>query len=183
MVIKEAKLDGVLVIEPKIFRDTRGFFLESFNNKRYSEIGIYKEFVQDNLSFSYRNVLRGLHFQNPVAQAKLVSVIKGEVFDVIVDIRQGSPTFGSWEGFILSEENKRQVYIPEGFAHGFVVLSDEAYFYYKCSEYYSPQNEHCIRWDDPDININWKIDNPIISNKDLNGIYLKELKTPEIFNY
>jgi dTDP-4-dehydrorhamnose 3,5-epimerase len=183
MVIRESKLDGVLVVEPKIFKDNRGFFLESFNNKRYSEIGIHKKFVQDNLSFSYRNVLRGLHFQNPIAQAKLVSVIKGGVFDVIVDIRQGSPTFGSWEGFILSEENKRQVYIPEGFAHGFVVLSDEAYFYYKCSEYYSPQNEHCIRWNDPDININWKVDSPIISNKDLNGIYLKELNTKEIFNY
>jgi dTDP-4-dehydrorhamnose 3,5-epimerase len=183
MVIRESKLDGVLVIEPKIFKDIRGFFLESFNSKRYSEIGIYKNFVQDNLSFSYRNVLRGLHFQNPIAQAKLVSVIKGEVFDVIVDIRQGSPTFGSWEGFILSEENKRQVYIPEGFAHGFVVLSDEAYFYYKCSEYYSHQNEHCIRWNDPDININWKVNSPIISNKDLNGIYLNELKTQDIFNY
>ena len=182
MVIKEAKLDGVLIIEPKIFKDVRGFFLENFNNKRYSEIGIYKEFVQDNLSFSYRNVLRGLHFQNPVAQAKLVSVIRGEVFDVIVDIRQGSTTFGSWEGFILSEENKRQVYIPEGFAHGFVVLSDEAYFYYKCSEYYSPQNEHCIRWNDPDININWKVDSPIISNKDLNSKLLRDFKSEKLFN-
>jgi dTDP-4-dehydrorhamnose 3,5-epimerase len=182
MVIKEAKLDGVLVIEPKIYEDIRGFFLESFNNKRYSEIGIKKEFVQDNLSLSYKNVLRGLHFQNPTAQAKLVSVIKGEVFDVIVDIRKGSPTFGAWEGFILSEKNKRQVYIPEGFAHGFVVLDDEAYFYYKCSEYYSPNNEHCIRWDDPDLGINWKVESPIILDKDLNGMFLKDFTNGEIFN-
>jgi dTDP-4-dehydrorhamnose 3,5-epimerase len=127
-------------------------------------------------------VLRGLHFQNPTAQAKLVSVIKGEVFDVIVDIRKGSPTFGAWEGFILSEKNKRQVYIPEGFAHGFVVLDDEAYFYYKCSEYYSPNNEHCIRWDDPDLGINWKVESPIILDKDLNGMFLKDFTNGEIFN-
>jgi dTDP-4-dehydrorhamnose 3,5-epimerase len=183
MVVKKAGLDGVLVIEPNIHKDNRGYFLESFNHNRYSEIGIENEFVQDNLSFSNKNVLRGLHFQNPKAQAKLVFVIKGEVFDVVVDIRNGSPTFGLWEGFILSEKNKRQVYIPEGFAHGFVVLSDEAFFYYKCSTFYSPQNELCIRWNDDDIGIDWKVNNPIISDKDLHGMFLKDINIERLLKY
>lgn len=181
MIVQEAKLSGILVIEPKIYKDHRGSFLESFNNNRYSDIGINKEFVQDNLSYSYKNVLRGLHFQNPAAQAKLVFVIKGKVFDVIVDIRKNSPTFGCWEGFLLSEINKRQVYIPEGFAHGFIALSDEAYFYYKCTEYYSPQNEHSIRWNDPDIGVDWNVDNPIISDKDVSSSLLKDFKDEELF--
>ena len=183
MVINESKLSGVVIIEPKIYEDNRGSFLESYNKNRYSEMGIDIEFVQDNLSYSRKNVLRGLHFQNPAAQAKLISVVRGEVFDVVVDIRQGASTFGSWEGFILSDANRRQIYIPEGFAHGFVVLSDGAYFYYKCADYYSPCNEHCIRWDDPDIGIDWKIDNPIVSDKDLNGLFLKDFNNEKLFKY
>ena len=183
MVINETKLSGVVVIEPKIYEDNRGAFFESYNKNRYSETGIDKEFVQDNLSYSRKNVLRGLHFQNPVAQAKLVSVIKGEVLDIMVDIRTDSPTFKCWEGFILSETNKRQIYIPEGFAHGYIVLSEEAYFHYKCTDFYSPENEHCIRWDDPDINIKWKINNPVISDKDLNGLFLKDFNNEKLFKY
>lgn len=175
MKAKESKLEGVIIIEVNIYEDTRGFFMESFNRKKYKEIGITKEFVQDNLSYSRKNILRGLHFQNPNAQAKLVSVIKGEVYDVVADLRKESPTFACWDGFLISEKNQRQVYVPEGFAHGFVTLSEDAYFYYKCSDYYSPGSEYCIRWDDPDLDIKWLVDKPALSEKDQNGVYLKEL--------
>lgn len=175
MKVIETKLPGVLIIEPKVFGDARGFFMESWNKERYQEAGLPARFVQDNLSFSARGVLRGLHFQNPNPQGKLVSVLWGEVFDVAVDIQVGSPTFGQWVGISLSAENKRQFYIPEGFAHGFVVTSDVALFSYKCTAYYSPDTESSLLWNDPEIGINWPIYKPVLSDKDRAAPTLAEI--------
>ncbi|MBQ7625851.1 MAG: dTDP-4-dehydrorhamnose 3,5-epimerase [Rhodocyclaceae bacterium] len=175
MRIFPSRLDGALIIEPRVFGDARGFFMESWNARRYREAGIDEQFVQDNVSRSVRGVLRGLHVQHPQGQGKLVQVLTGEVFDVAVDIRRGSPTYGQWEGVTLSEENRRQFYIPPGFAHGFCVLSDSALFSYKCTEFYAPENEVSIRWDDPDIGIEWPVDSPILSAKDLAAIRLCDL--------
>ena len=166
MQIHPTRLDGLVIIEPKVFTDPRGFFFESYHNHRYRENGIPCSFVQDNQSFSIKNTLRGLHYQYPHGQAKLVSVIKGEVFDVAVDIRRSSPTFAQWEGVHLTERNHLQLFIPEGFAHGFCVLSDDAVFSYKCSDYYTPSAEHGIVWNDPDIGIIWPVKNPLLSEKD-----------------
>ncbi len=168
-------LPGVLIVEPKIFPDPRGFFLETYNRVRYQEAGIGCEFMQDNLSASKKGTLRGLHYQYPNAQAKLVQVIQGEVFDVAVDIRKGSPTFGKWTGVLLSADNKRQLFIPQGFAHGFCVLSETAIFNYKCSDFYAPQHEHGILWSDPAIHIDWPVANPILSPKDRAYPVLKEI--------
>lgn len=168
----------VLVIEPKVFGDERGFFFESFNQGQFEALtGLSVNFVQDNHSASSRGVLRGLHFQrDPMAQGKLVRVVRGEVFDVAVDVRPDSPTFGQWVGERLSAENKRQLWIPRGFAHGFVVLSSEAEFLYKTDNYYSPQHERSIRWDDPAIGIQWPIDQaPTLSAKDAAAPTLSEL--------
>lgn len=162
----ETNLPGVLIIEPKVFGDSRGFFFETWQKARYEEAGIKGNFVQDNCSFSTRGVLRGLHFQNPHAQGKLVSVLQGEVYDVAVDIRHGSPTFGQWTGVVLSGENHQQLWIPEGFAHGFCVLSETAYFSYKCTDLYTPSAEGGIIWNDPDIGINWPISQVTLSDKD-----------------
>lgn len=170
-------LPDVLLIEPKVFGDERGFFLESFNQRAFDEaVGRRVEFVQDNHSKSIRNVLRGLHYQlAPMAQGKLVRVVQGEVFDVAVDIRRGSATFGQWAGELLSGENKRQLWIPEGFAHGFLVLSDTAEFLYKTTAYYAPEQERCIRWDDPDLAIAWPLSTaPLLSGKDARGLALVE---------
>ena len=166
MNVIQTVLPGVLILEPKVFGDDRGFFMETYNGRRYEELGIPNRFVQDSLSFSARNVLRGLHFQNPQAQGKLVSVLRGEVFDVAVDIRLGSPTFGRWAGVTLSAENKRQFWVPEGFAHGFVVTSADALFSYKCTDYYAPEHDGSILWNDPEIGIDWPVDAPTLSNKD-----------------
>lgn len=166
MKIHPTHLDGAVIIEPKVFEDTRGFFLETYQETRYREKGIICSFVQDNLSYSIKDTLRGLHFQYPHSQAKLVSVIKGEVFDVAVDIRKGSPNYGRWVGVTLSSENHRQLFIPEGFAHGFCVLSDDAVFSYKCSEFYYPHAEHGIVWNDPEIGIEWPVASPLLSEKD-----------------
>jgi dTDP-4-dehydrorhamnose 3,5-epimerase len=160
------ELPGVLVVEPDVFGDSRGFFMESWNGARYQEHGIEDHFVQDNLSFSARDVLRGLHFQNPRAQGKLVSVLQGEVFDVAVDIRVGSPTFGRWTGATLSAENRRQFWVPPGFAHGFVVTAENALFSYKCTDYYAPEYDGSILWNDPAIGIRWPVENPSLSDKD-----------------
>lgn len=154
------------VIEPDIFGDHRGYFLETYRESRYEEAGITTHFVQDNLSFSRRGILRGLHFQLERPQAKLVSVAAGEVYDVAVDVRRGSPTFGQWHGVLLSAENHRQFFIPEGFAHGFCVRSETALFTYKCSDMYDPASERGIRWDDPALAIDWSITDPSISAKD-----------------
>lgn len=173
MKVIETKLSGILILEPKVFRDTRGFFQEIWNLERYAEIGITKPFVQDNLSFSTRGVLRGLHYQEPHSQGKLVSVFSGEVFDVAVDIRVGSPTFGQWVGVTLSGENHRQLWIPPGFAHGFCVVSDTAYFTYKCTDIYTPQDEGGISWNDPDIGIDWPLIH--LSDKDKQHVRLKDM--------
>ena len=167
MKISHSKLKGCVIIEPRVFGDDRGFFLETFQAARYKqEAGIDLPFVQDNHSRSARGVLRGLHFQKTKPQGKLVRVVSGEVYDVAVDIRKGSGTFGEWEGVILSEDNKKQFWVPPGFAHGFVVLSDTADFEYKCTDYYDPSDEGSILWSDPDLDIPWPIANPVLSTKD-----------------
>lgn len=176
MQIIDTKIADVKIIQPKIFGDARGFFLETFEKKRYQELlNIDLDFVQDNHSRSTKGVLRGLHFQTQNPQGKLVRVVRGEVFDVAVDIRPESPTFGLWEGVVLSEENKTQFWVPPGLAHGFVVLSDIADFEYKCTDYYNPADEGCVKWDDPDIAIEWPISSPLLSDKDKKGKSLKEL--------
>jgi len=175
MKVIETKLPEVMIIEPSVFSDARGFFLEIWNQKRYTENNLSACFVQDNLSFSARGTLRGLHFQYPNSQAKLVFVLQGEVFDVVVDIRSGSPSFGQWIGITLSADNKRQLYIPEGFAHGFCVTSETALFAYKCTDFYNSQTEGGIAWNDPDINIDWPEGKHILSDKDKNYPKLKEI--------
>lgn len=166
------KLHGVIILEPKVFGDERGFFFESFNARAFSEAtGLQREFVQDNHSRSAKGVLRGLHYQVQQAQGKLVRVTAGEVYDVAVDLRRSSPTFGNWVGVHLSAENKRQLWVPEGFAHGFVVLSEFAEFLYKTTDYYAPEHERCIRWDDPSLAIDWPLDGaPQLSAKDQAGL-------------
>jgi dTDP-4-dehydrorhamnose 3,5-epimerase len=156
----------IVIIEPDVYRDDRGFFLESHHCRKYQEHGLPERFVQDNLSFSKQGVLRGLHYQLDVPQGKLVWVVQGEVFDVAVDIRKGSPTFGQWVGLTLSSTNFQQVYIPEGFAHAFCVTSETALFAYKCTDYYAPGKEHGIRWNDPSLGIEWPTSHPILSRKD-----------------
>ena len=176
MKISHSKLKGCVIIEPRVFGDDRGFFLETFQAAKYKqEAGINLPFVQDNHSRSARGVLRGLHFQKTKPQGKLVRVVRGEVYDVAVDIRKGSATFGEWEGVILSEENKKQFWMPPGFAHGFVVLSDTADFEYKCTDYYDPSDEGSILWSDPDLDILWPIANPVLSTKDESAKRLVDL--------
>ncbi len=170
------EIKDVIVVKPKVFEDSRGFFLETYKKSEFEKAGIKENFNQDNHSKSVKNVLRGIHFQlNPKAQAKLVRCIKGKIFDVAVDLRKNSPTFKKWVGIELSEENKLMLYIPAGFGHGFLTLSDEAEVLYKVTEEYSPQHDAGIRWDDPDIGITWGIENPILSKKDANLPYLKDL--------
>jgi dTDP-4-dehydrorhamnose 3,5-epimerase len=175
MKINKIELEGVFIIEPDVFADARGFFMETYHQNRYREMGIDVTFVQDNLSFSRQGTLRGLHFQYPRAQAKLVQVIQGKVLDVIVDIRRGSPTFGRWAGIRLSDQNQKQLFVPENFAHGYCVLSDTAIFTYKCSEFYSPEFEKGICWSDPDIGIEWPIKDPVLSDKDSRYPVLKHI--------
>jgi dTDP-4-dehydrorhamnose 3,5-epimerase len=176
MQVVQTAIPDVLILEPKVFGDDRGFFFESFNQQTFQNItGIKVNFVQDNHSRSAANVLRGLHYQIEDAQGKLVRVTAGEVFDVAVDIRRQSATFGKWVGVLLSAENKRQMWIPAGFAHGFVVLKDNTEFLYKTTDYYAPQHERCIRWDDPAIGIEWPIaQEPILSHKDQQGLALSQ---------
>jgi len=166
MKVTETKLPGVVVIEPDVYGDERGFFLETWSQKRYAELGLPDRFVQDNMSFSTRGILRGLHLQHPHGQGKLVHVIQGEVFDVAVDVRVGSPTFGHWDGVLLSGENRKQIYIPPGFAHGFCVTGESALFAYKCTELYHRETELGIIWNDPDVGIEWPVESPILSDKD-----------------
>lgn len=170
-------LPGVILVQPKVYSDSRGFFLETYSNDKYEDIGIRDTFVQDNHSFSTKGTLRGLHFQVGEGQAKLVRVTRGEVFDVAVDIRQKSPTFGKWIGIHLSEKNHKQIYIPVGFAHGFCVLSDTAEVQYKCSSKYSPEKEQGIMWNDPDIGVLWPIKKPVLSLRDKGNPSFKELAT------
>ena len=183
MKVIETKLPGVLIVEPKVFGDARGYFLESFQAARYAEAGMAGPFVQDNLSFSRRGILRGLHLQNPRPQGKLVQVLQGEVFDVAVDVRVGSPTFGQWEGVVLSQENARQLYVPPGFAHGFLVTGETALFAYKCTDYYAPQSEISVLWNDPDIGIEWPRIEPQLSAKDAAGLRLADIDSARLPKY
>lgn len=179
MHVVKTKISEVLLIEPKVFGDDRGFFFESFNAQRFAEaVGTPVEFVQDNHSKSANGVLRGLHYQVKQPQAKLVRVVAGEVFDVAVDLRKSSPSFGHWVGAVLSAENKRQMWIPAGFAHGFVVTSESAEFLYKTTDYWAPVHERCIAWNDPAIGIDWPVAHPLLSDKDRLG---KSLADAEIF--
>lgn len=175
MKIINTKIAGVKIIKPKIFGDKRGFFFETFQKQRYKELlNIENDFIQDNYSRSVQGVLRGLHFQCVRPQGKLVYALRGEIYDVVVDIRPNSPSFKKWLGVHLSEDNKKQLWIPPGLAHGFLVLSYEADFVYKCTDYYDPDNEHCLKWDDPELAIAWPIKSPLLSEKDLNGKLFSE---------
>jgi dTDP-4-dehydrorhamnose 3,5-epimerase len=181
MKITKCTLDGLLIIEPNVFPDNRGFFFESYSKQKYAELGINCEFIQDNHSASTKNTLRGLHYQlPPFTQAKLVRVCQGEIFDVAVDLRKDSPTYKQWEGFYLSEKNKKQLFIPKGFAHGFCVLSDYAEFLYKCDNYYSGKDDRGILWNAPEIGIEWPITNPILSEKDKSYPNLNDVKPEDL---
>lgn len=183
MKVRPGSLEGLLIVEPSVFGDDRGFFMEAYSRDRYAEAGLPKEFVQDNVSLSTRGILRGLHLQHPNDQGKLCFVLEGDVFDVAVDVRVGSPTFGQWEGLRLSSENKRQFYVPPGFAHGFCVLSERALFSYKCTDFYSAPSELGIAWNDPDIGIEWPIDAPQLSAKDQENRRLEEISPEELPQY
>src|SRR5262245_28724688 len=177
MNVIQTEIPGVLIIEPKVFGDERGFFFEAFNADRYAPHGVSGPFVQDNMSRSAYGVLRGLHLQNPRCQGKLVSVLRGRVLDVAVDVRLGSPTFAKHVAVELSEDNRRQFWVPRGFAHGFAVLSEIADFYYKCDEFYSPSDEIAVRWNDPAIGIAWGVDSPLLSARDAAAPLLAEVRS------
>ena len=175
MRVRETPLAGVRLIETRTFRDGRGHFLEMWHRQRYADAGLADRFVQDNVSVSHRGVVRGLHYQHPHGQAKLVTVLEGEIWDVVVDVRRGSPTAGEWYAAVLSEENGFQIYVPEGFAHGFAVLSERAVVCYKCTRVYDPEAEHTILWNDPELRIEWPVEDPILSTKDAEGLRLKDV--------
>jgi len=175
MKVIATSLPGLLVLEPKVFRDARGFFLESFNENAMASAGIREHFVQDNHSYSARNVLRGLHYQVGHPQGKLVRVVAGEIFDVAVDLRRSSPTFGKWDGVTLSGDNFRMLWIPAGLAHGFRVLSDGAHVLYKATDFYHPECERTLAWNDPEVNIDWQVDTlPIVSDRDAKGASFRD---------
>jgi dTDP-4-dehydrorhamnose 3,5-epimerase len=179
MVVEKTFIEGLLVLKPKVFEDSRGYFFESFNQKLLAAAGVKESFVQDNQSLSQKGVLRGMHFQRvPYDQAKLVRVIKGAVLDVVVDIRKNSSTYGKYFSIELTEQNKTMFWIPAGFAHGFLTLQDDTIFYYKCSNYYNKESEGSILWNDKDININWNIESPLLSEKDKIGVTFKEFVSP-----
>jgi dTDP-4-dehydrorhamnose 3,5-epimerase len=177
----KTELDGVLVLEPKLFADPRGFFLETYQSARYAELGMRRPFLQDNLSRSKRGVIRGLHLQNPNPQGKLVTVLRGRVLDVAVDVRRGSPSFGRHVAVELSEDNRRQIWVPRGVAHGFSVLSETADFFYKCDGYYSPSDEIAVRWSDPAIGIDWKVKEPSLSAKDAAAPLLAQIENLPVY--
>jgi dTDP-4-dehydrorhamnose 3,5-epimerase len=172
-------IEGLVIIRPDVYEDGRGYFFESFQEKTFREIGIDERFVQDNESKSMKGVLRGLHFQAPPhAQGKLVRVVKGAVLDVSVDIRKESPTYGQWKAYRLDEREKVLIWVPKGFAHGFLVLEDDTIFQYKCTGYYHKPSEGSVRWDDPDLGIDWGIGNPLLSDKDRDATLFRDLKSP-----
>ena len=184
MNIVETDVPGVLIVEPAVHGDERGWFLETWQANRYAEGGIKGDFVQDNMARSRHGILRGLHLQHPHAQGKLVQVVMGEVFDVAVDVRRGSPHFGKWVGVLLSGESHRQLWVPPGFAHGYLVTSNEAVFSYKCTDYYHPETDLSIRWDDPDIGIDWPIVGPpVLSEKDATALLLKDVAPDRLPEY
>ena len=176
--VSETELDGVLIIEPKVFGDNRGWFMETYSRRDFEDAGITAEFVQDNRSFSSKKgIIRGLHFQrNPMCQAKLLTCLKGEILDVAVDLRKDSPNYKKWISVKLTAENKKQIFIPKGFAHGFLTLTDDVEIMYQCDELYSPECDGGIRFDDPEIGVEWGVENPILSEKDKNAPYLKDIK-------
>ena len=177
MHLKQTTIEDLLIIHPDVFPDARGYFFESYQKEKLRKLGIDADFVQDNESMSMKGVLRGLHIQlPPFAQGKLVRVVRGSVIDVAVDLRKNSKTYGQWEKAMLSAENKSMMWIPEGFAHGFLVLEDNTIFQYKCSNYYDKASERCIVWNDPDLAIDWGIDKPLVSDKDLKGLAFKDIK-------
>ncbi|WP_195972826.1 dTDP-4-dehydrorhamnose 3,5-epimerase [Clostridium thermobutyricum] len=181
----ETKIKDLYIIEPKVFGDNRGYFMETYSKKAFNEAGLTMEFVQDNESRSKKGVLRGLHFQTKHTQGKLVRVTDGAVYDVAVDLRKGSPTYGQWEGILLTAENKKQFYVPEGFAHGFLVVSDYATFNYKCTDFYAPEYDGGILWNDPDIGVEWPlegIEEILLSEKDKNQKRLKDVNLPFEYN-
>lgn len=180
MKVIETDLPGCVVIEPAVFGDARGFFFETWNAQRYGELGLPSKFVQSNVSSSSRGVLRGLHYQWQHPQGKLVSVLEGEVYDVAVDVRHGSPTFGQWAAVVLSAENKKQFWIPEGFAHGFVVLSERALFSYLCTDLYHREYEVGVRWNDADLGIDWPVAEPLLSDKDAKASFLKDIPPEQL---
>lgn len=175
-------IPDVLLIKPEIYRDDRGFFMETFRKELLEKRDITIEFVQDNLSLSRENAVRGLHYQVEQPQDKLIMIMKGKVLDVAVDLRRNSPTFGHFTSHILSEENRHQLFVPKGFAHGFSVLSTEALVFYKCSDYYYPEGERGLKWNDPVLNIDWKVNNPVISEKDRKQPYLKDIPNKDLFS-
>lgn len=175
MKVVETRLPGVLIVEPRVFGDARGFFLETWSRTRYGAAGVEGDFCQDNVSFSCHGTLRGLHYQHPHAQDKLVYVLQGEIFDVAVDIRRGSPTFGQWDGALLSAENHRQIFVPKGFAHGFCVTGETALVAYKCTDTYHPEAEGGILWNDPDIGIHWPLADVLLSEKDARAPRLRDV--------
>lgn len=179
MNVISTQIPGAIIIEPKLFGDARGFFLETYQAQRYADAGLPMHFVQDNQSRSAKGVLRGLHFQRKYPQGKLVSVTRGEVFDVAVDLRKSSPAFGKWVGVHLTEDNHRQFYVPPGCAHGFCVLSEVADFQYKCTDYYHPEDEGSVIWNDPEIGIEWPLQNPSLSTKDAQAPFFKDVKPYE----
>ncbi len=184
MNVSKTAIPGALILEPKVWGDARGFLLEIYRANRYAEMGIGLPLVQDNLSFSGRGVLRGLHWQQPHAQGKLVQVVAGEVFDVAVDLRRGSPAFGRWVGALLSGDNRRQFWLPPGVAHGFLVTGQSALFVYKCSDYYEPHAECTVRWDDPDLAIDWPLESPPeLSAKDRDAPFLKDIAPEKLPPY
>ncbi len=178
MQVEQTKLEGVLLVTPQVFGDDRGFFMETYNRDKALAMGLPGEFVQDNHSKSSRGVLRGLHYQYPQWQGKLVRAVQGEIYDVALDIRAGSPTYGEWVGYYLNADNKQQLYVPAGYAHGFCVTSDTAEVVYKCTSLYAPEQEGSLLWNDPDIGIHWPIETPILYDKDVDGVRLKDL--PEL---
>ena len=178
MNLTKTDIEGLIIIEPQIFKDSRGAFFESWNAKKFKQLGISEDFVQDNQSVSSKGVLRGLHFQNPpYAQAKLVRVLKGSVLDIAVDLRKNSTTYGMHVSVILSDQNNKSIFIPKGFAHGFLSLEDNTVFNYKCSDYYNKDSEGSLLWNDEDLKIDWQIDNPLVSEKDLQADLFKNFKT------
>jgi dTDP-4-dehydrorhamnose 3,5-epimerase len=174
----QSPMDGILVVEPKVFGDARGFFMESYNEREMSKLGIHTRFVQENHSYSVHNVLRGLHYQVQQLQGKLIRVVMGEILDVVVDLRKSSPAFGKWSGVSLSGENKRMLWIPPGFAHGFRVLSADAHVLYKTTDFYAPESERTLAWNDPELNIDWQLEGePILSVKDQHGASFRDAET------
>jgi len=183
MKVSSTSLPDVLIIEPQVFEDTRGFFMETYHQKRYEQFNIDCAFVQDNFSHSTHGILRGLHYQLQYPQAKLVQAIHGSIFDVAVDIRQGSPTFGKWVGAHISDKNRRQIFVPKGFAHGFCVLSKTADILYKCTDFYAPDDEEGILWSDPGIDIDWPVTDPLLSDKDSKYPCLKDVPRENLPKY